>query len=211
MKHIKLFEQFLNESKKDYKNHKLADHIITKKDAGKLANFEDEQTGPVGPGFSKSKYDNFINDIEGKTIREFSEWRWPEEPQKQFNITLHILDLDERSVKENSSTNLTPNQLEKHGLYEVLVHGDNNEEKFKFQELVLDINDKEILALDYDYFRLEKDKSKLKDVYKIDLKYVTTVGIEDTLLDECVILYNIKGDEIKTELGFKVEFVVKID
>ena len=107
----------------------------------------------------------------------------------------------------NESTTLEPAQLEPKKLYEVVVRGDDN---YKFQALVLDKNEKHILALDYDYFRIEKDASKLKAVYNLTIDEVKNDGIEDDRLDEHVYLYDVKGNEITTVLGYKVEFEVEL-
>lgn len=89
MKHLKLFEDFsVNE---DYKSHPMSKHVITKDDANKLADFEEDQNGPGAPPSDDKEIDEFIAKITGMTLQAFSEWRWPENPQEQFEIALDAI------------------------------------------------------------------------------------------------------------------------
>ena len=89
MKHLKLFEDFsINE---DYKNHPLSSHVITKDDANALADFEIDQEGPGPERTDDKEIDEFIAKITGMTLQSFAEWRWPENPQKQFEIALDLI------------------------------------------------------------------------------------------------------------------------
>lgn len=101
---IKLFEAFvkeedayysaMNSGKKIYKTHPLGKHVLTKEEAVKLGAFEEENLGPGDDPFTQKEFDDFVAEVTGKTIAEFCEWKWPDEPQEQFKLTLEILKME---------------------------------------------------------------------------------------------------------------------
>jgi len=87
--------QFKDESERDvpevvdYKSHPKAGHVITEDDAMKLAALEEEDMAPGEQDIqTEVEFDKFVSQVTGKTLKEFAEWRWPDEPQKQFDIAL---------------------------------------------------------------------------------------------------------------------------
>lgn len=73
----------------DYKSHPKAGHVITEDDAMKLAALEEEDMAPGEQDIqTEIEFDKFVSEVTGKTLKEFAEWRWPDEPQKQFDIAL---------------------------------------------------------------------------------------------------------------------------
>lgn len=80
MRYIKTFSNLF-----ESKNYGL-DHVLTIEDARKLAKFEEDDAGPIDDEFEREeKYGDFIDEIVGKTIGEFCEWRWPDEPNISIN------------------------------------------------------------------------------------------------------------------------------
>lgn len=83
MKSIKNFNQFINESY-GY------DYVITLEDANKLYSLEEDNLAP-GESIDDDDYDKFIDDVVGKTLKEYSEWRYPDQPEEQFRLAVSVL------------------------------------------------------------------------------------------------------------------------
>lgn len=94
MRHLKTFGQ-LNEAA-SYKTHPMGKHVITKEDAAKLTDLEADNAGP-GPAMSgkEEELDKFMDEITGMTLADYAEMRWPDEPQKQFELALGALGINE--------------------------------------------------------------------------------------------------------------------
>lgn len=84
MKSIKNFNQFINDTGFGY------DYVITLEDAKKLYSLEEDNLAP-GESVDDNDYDEFINDVVGKTLKEYSEWRYPDDPDQQFQSAISIL------------------------------------------------------------------------------------------------------------------------
>jgi hypothetical protein len=90
MKNIKLFENF---DEAGYKNHSMSNHKISKQEAELLFDLEMDNFPPGSAPDSDEEFEAFAKDTVGKTLGEYAEWRWPENPQEQFDMALTALDL----------------------------------------------------------------------------------------------------------------------
>ncbi len=90
-KMITRFSDFLNEdlSNKEY--------IIGKKDVNILYQLEENDLWP-NDSYSEEDYTRFSNDVMGKTVWEYCNWRYPDNPEGQYNAVLNILKNDKKEV-----------------------------------------------------------------------------------------------------------------
>jgi len=84
MSRIKNFSKFINESLVD-KN-----YIISNEDANLLYELEEYDFGPTDEP-SDEDYNNFIQEVVGKTLWEYSVWRYPDSPYEQLESAMRIL------------------------------------------------------------------------------------------------------------------------
>lgn len=105
MKKILTFKQHINESAK-IKQHPMLSHVITEEEAGKLFSLEEDNLGP-DDAISDEDFEKFKKDVTGMTMKQYCEWRWPDEPQEQFDMALAVLDGTNESVV-NEDTTLLP-------------------------------------------------------------------------------------------------------
>jgi hypothetical protein len=70
---------------------KMKDHIINKEDAERLFSLEEEDLSPNDEPIDDEEFLHFISIIIGKTLWEYSEWRYPEDPDYQYLEALRIL------------------------------------------------------------------------------------------------------------------------
>ena len=83
------FSDFINEnlSNKEY--------IIGKKDVNILYQLEENDLWP-NDSYSEEDYTRFSNDVMGKTVWEYCNWRYPDNPEGQYNAVLNILKNDKK-------------------------------------------------------------------------------------------------------------------
>ena len=89
MKNLKTFAQ-LNES--SIASHPMAKHVLTDAEINILFDLEEDQIAPGQPGYSDEEFEAFKKDVEGMTVLEYANWRWPDEPQQQFDIVIAALE-----------------------------------------------------------------------------------------------------------------------
>jgi len=70
--------------------HSMNDHVITDEDANKLFAIEEDCLAP-GESYSEEEFNDFRKEAVGMTLEKYSHWRWPDEPQEQFNMSLEAL------------------------------------------------------------------------------------------------------------------------
>ena len=91
MKYLKKFESFkINEGMTDLDAIKT--HILTEDEIKSLFSLEEDNLAP-GESFSEEEYQDFIKDVSGKTIWEYCNWRYPEEPEEQLEMVIGVLEL----------------------------------------------------------------------------------------------------------------------
>lgn len=66
-------------------------HIITKLEARKLFSLEEDDLSPNDKPYTESDFNEFVTNVAGKTLWEYSKWRFPDSPKLQFKIALKIL------------------------------------------------------------------------------------------------------------------------
>ena len=64
--------------------------IITKEEAKKLFQLEEDSLAP-DETFTNEDFNQFVNKITGMFIIEYCLWRYPENPEKQYKLTMKIL------------------------------------------------------------------------------------------------------------------------
>lgn len=112
---------------------------------------------------------------------------------------MKIIKSFEKFRLNESFRGLSPNNIKKGSIYDVEIEGENGE-WFNVRELVLDINDKSILVID-------SELAKKVDTEQFTLEFMENEGVEDPMLDESLIVYDIlKDGKIETTLGFEVRF-----
>jgi len=87
MKKIIKYKKFLE----SIINHSKANYIITEDDAKTLYTLEEDNQAPDEEPFSNDNYNSFLSDVIGKTLSEYSKWRFPDEPDEQFSAALKVL------------------------------------------------------------------------------------------------------------------------
>jgi len=70
--------------------HSMNDHVITDEDVNRLFFIEEDNCAP-GELFSNEEFEDFKKEVVGMTLEKYSHWRWPDEPQEQFNMSLEAL------------------------------------------------------------------------------------------------------------------------
>jgi len=81
----------LNESfGSNYTNHPMSNHVITVDDAKALYALEERDLGLNGDNLDMD-FNEFCEDIVGETLSNYATWRWPDEPQQQFDMALEVL------------------------------------------------------------------------------------------------------------------------
>lgn len=65
-------------------------HVITEDDARKLFGLEEDNFLGPDDDFSDDDFNKFVKDVVGKTLDEYSVWRYPDEPEEQLEEQLEM-------------------------------------------------------------------------------------------------------------------------
>jgi hypothetical protein len=67
----------------------MKDHIISREEAILLFTLELQALGPTEP--TVEYFNDFVNDYTGKTLWEFAQASWPEEPEEAYGAAIQVL------------------------------------------------------------------------------------------------------------------------
>lgn len=82
-----------------YTQHPQYNHIITRDEAIKLIMADDDNLGPGDQVPTTEEFNATVDHVTGMTLGAYADWRWPDEPQQQFNIALTVLNQPEPKYK----------------------------------------------------------------------------------------------------------------
>jgi hypothetical protein len=99
---INEFKQFLNENINYNYN-----YILTSEDTNKL--FQIEEDNDLDGNITEQEYNDFISKVTGMTIKQYIDWRNPDDPEEQYKVALYYLNNKQnmlefkQTINENNS------------------------------------------------------------------------------------------------------------
>jgi hypothetical protein len=69
----------------------MENYILTQDDAIKLFSLEEDDQSPMDNPYTDDDFNKFVEDVSGKTLLEYCEWRFPDSPEEQFELASEIL------------------------------------------------------------------------------------------------------------------------
>ncbi len=69
----------------------LSEHIITEDEAKVLFSIEEDNLSPMDKPFTDKQFNDFVSEVSGKTLKEYANFRFPDNPSEQFNLAIKVL------------------------------------------------------------------------------------------------------------------------